>query len=76
MKKSSATAGDSLDHAPSVSRLLDSDAGLPGDADDWPSVHYACESCHWAVVETRRFKGRELCLSCIAEYFSGDSDEE
>ncbi len=75
MKKARAIAGDSHDHASSVSRLLDSNVGLPGYADDWPSVYAACESCHWDVVETRRFKGRELCLSCIAQYFDGDDED-
>jgi hypothetical protein len=76
MTKGRAIAGDSLQQAPSMSRLLDSDAGIPGDADHWPGVYAECESCHWTIVETRYFKGRELCLSCIAEYFGGESEEE
>lgn len=69
-------AADGRHQAPSASRLLDSNAGIPGDADQWPSAYATCESCHWAIIETRFFKGRELCLSCIAEYFTGESDEE
>jgi hypothetical protein len=76
MKKARSIGGDSPQHAHSVSRLLDSDAGFPGDADDWPNAYPECESCHWTIVETRPFKGRELCLSCIAEYFAGDSEDE
>ena len=74
MKKARSLAGDSHHHAASASRLLDS-AGLPGYPDDWPSVYRACESCHWSILETRRFKGRELCLSCISQYFDGDDEE-
>jgi hypothetical protein len=69
-------AGDSHRQPHSASRLLDSNTGIPGDADQWTSVYATCESCHWAVIETRDFKGRELCLSCIAEYFTGESDGE
>jgi hypothetical protein len=69
-------AGDSHRQPPSASRLLDSNAGIPGDADQWDSAYPACESCHWAALETRYFKGRELCLSCIAEYFCGDTEEQ
>ena len=76
MKKARSLAGDSHSHAASASRLLDSNVGVPGYTDDWPSVHPACESCHWSMLETRRFKGRELCLACIAEYFDGESDDE
>jgi hypothetical protein len=76
MTKARELAGDSHHQPASMSRLLDSDAGIPGDADQWPSVYAECESCHWTIVETRYFKGRELCLSCIAEYFSCESDEE
>ncbi|HXD17425.1 MAG TPA: hypothetical protein VN654_10440 [Vicinamibacterales bacterium] len=68
-------AADGRQQPASASRLLDSNTGIPGDADQWPTVYPECESCHWAVVETRFFKGRELCLSCIAEYFSGETDE-
>ncbi len=75
MKKARSIAGDSHHHAASASRLLDSNVGLPGYPDDWPSVHPACESCHWSILETRRFKGRELCLACIAQYFDGDDEE-
>ena len=75
MKKAHSLAGGSHQHA-SASRLLDSNVGLPGYPDDWPSVHPACESCHWSMLETRRFKGRELCLACIAQYFDGESDDE
>jgi len=75
MSKALPAAG-SRHQPPSASRLLDSNAGIPGDADQWSSVYATCESCHWAVVETRDFKGRELCLSCIAEYFTGESDDE
>jgi hypothetical protein len=69
-------AGDSHRQPSSASRLLDSNAGIPGDADQWTAVYATCESCHWGVIETRDFKGRELCLSCIAEYFTGESDDE
>ena len=75
MRKAQLPAAASRQQPPSASRLLDSNTGIPGD-DQWPSVHATCESCHWAVLETRYFKGRELCLSCIAEYFSCESDEE
>ena len=75
MKKACSLPGDSPRHATSASRLLDSNVGLPGYPDDWPSVHPACESCHWSMLETRRFKGRELCLACIAQYFNGDDEE-
>jgi hypothetical protein len=68
-----AAADDQQPH--SVSRLLDSNTGIPGDDDNWGSDYASCESCHWAVLETRPFKGRELCLACIAEYFDPDADE-
>ena len=35
-----------------------------------------CESCHWNALATRRFRGRVLCLACIAEHFSDEETDE
>jgi hypothetical protein len=55
----------------SRSRLLVSE--VP-DAPEGATVHAVCESCHWTVLATRRFRGRTLCVACVEEHFAGDED--
>jgi hypothetical protein len=61
--------------ARTASRLLDPPASINSDTgDDWDS-RPTCQSCHWSVLQTRRFRGRMLCLSCIAEFFDVDGED-
>jgi len=35
-----------------------------------------CDVCHWSMLATRRFRGRTVCLACIAEHFLGEDEEQ
>ncbi len=35
-----------------------------------------CDSCKWPVTQTRRFRGRMMCLLCIGDYFGADEEED
>ena len=61
--------------ARTASRLLDLPGSMNSNEGDDGDARPTCESCHWSVVQTRRFRGRMLCLSCIEEYFDVDAEE-
>jgi len=66
---------DSPSEPPSESRLLNLSGSLTDDpADGAPQP--VCEGCNWPVNQTRRFRGRMLCLPCIGEYFEADGEED
>lgn len=58
----------------SESRILEPDAkpSRPGGETDTSRI---CDACHWSVLTTRRFRGRMVCLACIAEHFQGEDEE-
>jgi hypothetical protein len=57
--------------AASKSRLVDADPGFARTS----AAHPMCDVCHWTVLPARRFKGRIVCLACIAEHCAEDGDE-
>ena len=61
--------------ARTTSRLLDPPVSINSNSGDDRESRPTCESCNWAVLQTRRFRGRMLCLSCIAEYFDAEGEE-
>ena len=63
-------------NARTFSRLLDPAASINSDSSDNSESKPVCESCNWAVLQTRHFRGRMLCLSCIAEYFDAEGEED
>jgi len=66
---------DSKRQRGSESRILDpgeKPLRRDGDADMSPT----CEVCHWSTLATKRFRGRTVCLACIAEHFQGEDEEE
>ena len=71
MKQAHPPAADRPRSAGSASRFLDADPGFARISNE-PST---CAVCHWAVLAVRRFKGRPVCLACIAEYFAEDGDD-
>jgi hypothetical protein len=64
------------DDPASASRLLDSAASLTSDAGADARSQPVCDSCNWRVTQTRRFRGRMLCMPCIGEYFEADGEED
>jgi len=71
MKQAHPPTGDHPRPALSASRLIDADPGFGRTSAAQPT----CAVCHWAVLPARRFKGRIVCLACIAEDFVEDGEE-
>jgi hypothetical protein len=72
MKQAHAPAVDRPRAADSASRLVDAHPGLPKTSS---AAQPTCAVCHWGVLAVRQFKGRLVCLACIAEHFAEDGEE-
>jgi len=66
---------DPKDPSP-VSRLLDSPAAPTRGHGADKGSQQVCNSCNWPAPQTRRFRGRMLCLPCIGEYFEAEGEED
>jgi len=76
MRDSGSRSFDSTRQQGSESRVLEPERRASRNDGIEMDTSPRCDVCHWSMLTTRRFRGRTVCLACIAEHFLGDDEEQ